>query len=670
MNIKAMALLVASLCGMGNSSAQQDSVASHPWQQYFYELAASEDNGGGMDEEAFDTLCEMENQPMDINTATREELERLPFLSERQVEDIFDYLYTHGPMLSLGELMAIPSIDYYERLLLCHFIRVGELPKAKPIPLGKALRYTRGTAMLTGTIPTYDRKGDRNGYLGYKYRHSLRLELKATERIRVGFSASQDAGEPLFAYANTWGYDHYAYFFQLRQIRALQNLILGHYNVQWGMGLIAHTGFSLGKQATLTSLGRTSNGFRPTASRSSTSYFQGVAATVGIGKQFTVSGFASMRPHDGTLNKDGETVATIVKTGYHRTPTEMAKKNNLTSTSAGLNASWRKRGFHLGASAIYTHLSRTLRPNTATLYRLHYPQGADFFNASIDYGYCHPDFTISGETATDKHGNIATINSVALTLPFDLNILALYRYYPVGYASLHASSLSDGGRVQNEQGFYLGAEWKPNLTFSLSAYADYAHFPWARYRVSRSSSSFDGVISSRLRLRGRWTLSARYRLRARYRDNERKTAIIRHTGHRTRLSVTYEGGLWTTTTQADYAVTEYKERDRGFMLTQQGDFRYRWLQASASVSYFKTDSYESRLYAYERGPLYSFGLSSYNGHGLRTSIMARADISERWMVTAKVGLTHYYDRNVISSGLQQIDGSNKTDVDLQVRWKF
>lgn len=199
---------------------------------------------------------------------------------------------------------------------------------------------------------------------------------------------------------------------------------------------------------------------------------------------------------------------------------------------------------------------------------------------------------------------------------------------------------------------------------------DYAYFPWARYRVSRSSSSFDATLASSLRLWGKWTFSGRYRLRTRYRDNTQKTAIIRHTGHRARLAATYDGGQWTATTQADYALTEYKERDRGFMVSEQAAYRWRWLQASLSVGYFKTDSYESRLYAYERGPLHSFGVSAFSGHGLRTALMARADLSERWMLTVKVGLTHYYDRDVIGTGLQQIDGNNKADIDLQARWKF
>ena len=50
--------------------------------------------------------------------------------------------------------------------------------------------------------------------------------------------------------------------------------------------------------------------------------------------------------------------------------------------------------------------------------------------------------------------------------------------------------------------------------------------------------------------------------------------------------------------------------------------------------------------------------------------MARIDLSRQLMLTAKVGVTNYFDRPVIGTGYQQIDASSQTDLDLQFRWKF
>ena len=49
--------------------------------------------------------------------------------------------------------------------------------------------------------------------------------------------------------------------------------------------------------------------------------------------------------------------------------------------------------------------------------------------------------------------------------------------------------------------------------------------------------------------------------------------------------------------------------------------------------------------------------------------MASAKL-RRLTLSAKVGVTDYFDRAVISSSYQQIDGSSQTDISLQAAYKF
>lgn len=72
--------------------------------------------------ESLEELAVIHAHPLDINTATREQLLQIPFLSERQVEDIHTYIFLHRGMRSLSELMAIPSIDYVTRRYLSLFL--------------------------------------------------------------------------------------------------------------------------------------------------------------------------------------------------------------------------------------------------------------------------------------------------------------------------------------------------------------------------------------------------------------------------------------------------------------------------------------------------------------------------------------------------------------------
>ena len=76
------------------------------------------------------------------------------------------------------------------------------------------------------------------------------------------------------------------------------------------------------------------------------------------------------------------------------------------------------------------------------------------------------------------------------------------------------------------------------------------------------------------------------------------------------------------------------------------------------------------MYLYEQGPLYTYSMAQFYGEGIRYWLMAKANIGKRLMLTAKVGVTNYFDRSVIGSSYQQVNGSSLTDLDLQLRWKL
>ena len=88
------------------------------WERYYGELSMVEDMDQESWQNVYDILSDMAAHPININAATREDLEQIPFLTEKQVEDINEYLYTNGEMKSIGELAMIPSLDYYQRKLL------------------------------------------------------------------------------------------------------------------------------------------------------------------------------------------------------------------------------------------------------------------------------------------------------------------------------------------------------------------------------------------------------------------------------------------------------------------------------------------------------------------------------------------------------------------------
>ena len=92
------------------------------------------------------------------------------------------------------------------------------------------------------------------------------------------------------------------------------------------------------------------------------------------------------------------------------------------------------------------------------------------------------------------------------------------------------------------------------------------------------------------------------------------------------------------------------------------------MRLNIGAGYFHTDSYDSRVWLYEQGPLYAYSMNQFYGEGIRYWLMVRAKVAGNLMLTAKIGTTDYFDRDYIGSGYQQIDGSSQTDLDLQLRW--
>jgi len=658
-------------------SAQNDDT----WEELFDQTGQLEDTETEEWEQTYEDLSELAADKMDINRCTREDLGRLPFLSSQQIMDIMEYRDKARRIETPVELRLVPSLDKVTADLLSHFITITPDSTRDRFPTWAEM-LSRGRHELVGTlrVPFYRRKGDRNGYLGYPYKHWLRYSFSSSGHVKAGLIASQDAGEPFFTGRNATGYDFYSAYLLINRWGRLKTLAIGRYRLRFGMGLILNNSFGMGKLNTLASLGRSATHIYAHSSRMEGNYLQGAAATVRITRQLDLTAFASWRKIDATLAADSTAIATILKTGYHRTESEMRRRRNASTTLWGGNLYWMSNGWHIGLTAYATSFDKPLRPNTNQTYRRWYASGRQFWNASIDYGYVSDKLNLSGETATGDCGQVATINSVSYQLWSNVALLALQRYYPYQYHALYSSSFAEGGSVQDESGLFVGANWEPSRRLSIKAYTDMAYFAWPKYQASAPSHSWDNFAQATYTA-GHWSWIARYRIKMREKNLPSTTAQSEDTGNqkalsmkteqRGRVAVLYGDEAYDLRLQADVTHCHFAEKNSfGWMLTACGATQGHGLSLAATAAYFHTDDYDSRVYAYERSVRYTFSFPSFSGEGLRLALQARANLSAHWTVIAKVGHTRYFDRSTIGTGLQQIDGRQMTDLDLQMRLKL
>lgn len=642
---------------------------SQKWEEYLQQLNDEEDFQSISWTEYTDLLTNLAEHPININTATREDLEELPFLTNQQIEDILAYIYQYGPMKSLGELGLIESIGYYQHKLLEFFVYPGDIKQEKFPSLKNIFKYGKHEIITTAKFPFYNRKGDLKGYLGYRYKHWLRYTFTYGKYVKLGIVGSQDAGEPFMSHGNC-PYDYYSYYFQIRNYGKLKNLTLGRYRLKFGMGLTINTNYNLGKTITLSNLGRNSNNISTHSSRSEANYLQGAAVTITIAKGLDLSCFISYRSIDAALSKDKSSILNIIKTGYHRTEKEIEKKHNASVFLLGNNLHYFNNGFHVGATVFYTSFNKPLKPDTKQLYRQWYPKGKSFYNIGAEYGYTSHKLVLSGETATGNSHAIATINSLSYTFNSSLSLIALQRFYSYKYYSLYAQSFSTGNRVQDESGLYLGINCHPLNFMTLMAYLDYAYYAWPKYQISKASRSWDEMIAAIFHLNKNFNIITRYRIRTGERNNNEKSGLVNKTEQRGRFTFQYQGKNWSNNFQNDISYCQYKQNSFGWMTSDNITVHLQKLQFTVNIGYFHTKDYNSRIYTYEPNTLYNLSFPAFFGKGIRYCLLTKIKISNHLLLIAKIGTTDYFDRNHISSSYQQINHSSQTDLDLQLKWKF
>lgn len=625
-------------------------------------------------ENVIEELSERIQQPVNLNSATKEQLEQFPFLNDIQIENLLAYVYINGQMQTIYELQLVEEMDWETIHYLLPFVCVQPVHKREAYPSLKSIfKYGKHELLTRMDIPFYTRKGYEQTYLGPPVYHSLRYGFRYKEHIYAGMTGEKDAGEPFGALHNKQGYDYYSYYLFISRLGRLKTLALGNYRLSFGQGLVISTDFLMGKGASFSSFTFRSGGIRKHSSTDEYNYFRGIAAAVNLNKYFVLSGFYSYRRMDGVV-QEGE-ITSIYKTGLHRSRKEADKKNVFTMQLAGGNITYTDNHLKLGLTGIYYFFNHPFEPDLReySKYNMH---GNRFYNAGLEYGYRWHRFSFQGETAIGKKG-FATLNKIRYSSMQGAHLSLIYRYYAHDYWAMFARSFGESSSVQNENGWCLSGEITPSRYWKLFASIDLFSFPWWKYRISKPSQGVDGLLQVTFAPHENLTMYLNYRYKRKERDvsgtNGKITLPVYH--HRLRYRLNYSPGeLFSFRTTADYNHFHSlgKLPGQGYQLTQVITCRplHFPLKTELQGSYFHTDDYDTRVYIAEKGLLYTFYTSSFQGEGVRVAINLRYDLNTHWMVIAKFGQTIYMNRSEIGSGYDLIASNKKADLQMQLRLKF
>ena len=219
----------------------------------------------------------------------------------------------------------------------------------------------------------------------------------------------------------------------------------------------------------------------------------------------------------------------------------------------------------------------------------------------------------------------------------------------------------------------LSEKWNISLLF------DQFSFEWLQYRTDAPSrgnrilSQLDYSPTKRLNFYVRF----RQRKRGRNADNKEigLNKVVEEFQQLIRFNLAYQVTknieIKSRIVQSQYKLGE-GEREYGIVVFQDIVYQNLNIPISFSLRYaiFDTDSYDSRIYAYENDVLYAFSVPAYIGKGTRFYINSKYRINRSLDLWLRYSQTYYADRSIIGSGKEEIIGNTRSEIKAQIRIKF
>lgn len=658
--------------------------------QEVIENTASQNESESFDYDAFiDELEQFRKNPINLNKADENTLADLPLLTPVQVTSLLQYIQLHGNLLSIYELQAVPGFDIPTIQKILPFVMVDNDIDDKVVPAAKL--FSKGTFIFVSRYRQNleksegYRRTDGSGYLGKPFNLFVRFRYNFGTKLSYGFTAEKDAGEQFFKGTNKQGFDYYSGHFALRDFKALRAFIAGDFEVRLGQGLMVWAGFGVRKSPSVMSVRRQGMKLRPYTSLNEFNFFRGAAFTVGR-KGFEFTGFASLKQLDAnspafvadtSINVD-EAFSSFNESGLHRTQRETEGRNSLLTLTTGGNFSYNKKNWHVGANALYNRFFGTYVP-TLQPYSQYNLNKSWLASASIDYRVQFRNVMMFGENAISDNLGFALLNGALISVDSKVDVAVVHRYFSRNYQSLFANAFAESARPQNEHGLYVALSVKPVRQVRIDVYSDIYKSDWLKYLVDAPSWGSDNYLQLTFTPNKKFEMYARYRFELRKRNLSNNEGAFDYTVNEHRQSVRFNvkykiGEMFTLTNRVEWSNFKNgnNKAENGYMIYQDIGFRKLGfpLSANARFAIFKTDGFNSRIYAYENDVLYSFSIPALSGNGMRYYLMLNYNITRNIEVWVRFAQTQLFDTKTIGSGLDAINKNYRSEIKAQLRLKF
>ncbi|MCB0516359.1 MAG: helix-hairpin-helix domain-containing protein [Chitinophagales bacterium] len=703
------------LCLVNRVAAQQVPLTYDKFEQLLEDLAPEDEN---LDYDAwFEYLSALQQDPIDLNAANYDELIEMRLLSDQQVNGVLYYRDYVGGFYNIYELQAVPELDLEAIRRILPFVKVKgsltdfHIPFKDQLYKGDHQFFVRYTHLLQVRDGYKYNDESEPYYLGSPDKIYARYRYKYGTRLSYGITAEKDPGEEFFKGTEKRGFDFYSAHFFKKGDGLLQTLALGDYEVRFGQGLIMWGGLAFGKSVETIQIAHQGQTLRPYTSVAESQFMRGAAATLKK-NNWEATLFASYKPIDRSATVDtlaiddaGEIDGEVIiddsgdnvtfygytQDGLHNTLTKIERRHALHQTDAGLRLAYNKRNLELAVNGVYTAFDENINLRTDALYTQYRFQGKSWSAASFDYRRVWRNFNLFGEWTLQSDNAYAFTNGVMMSLHPNLDISLLHRHFDKTYNSFYGAVFAESNsNPAGESGLFLGIAARPFPQWKINAYYDLYQYSWLRYGVNAPSRGHDRFVQLT------YTPSRQLEIYLRYKSETKQanvsSAVLQtlqeednndilqpfvqeETNNHWRLQVRYKPDKnWSLRARASGTnlLTPTAPTQTGYLVFQ--DIAYQPLgkpyDFTLRYALFDTETYDVRQFAFENDVLYSYSIPAYNGRGSRYYILVRYTLARSIDLWLRYAQTTYDDRDVISSGYNEIIGNKQSEIKAQIRFKF
>ncbi|GAA5521452.1 helix-hairpin-helix domain-containing protein [Aliifodinibius salicampi] len=667
-----------------SSAQERDSLSTEVQQDLEQALEGFDpEDAEANSEQLIQFLQELSANPVNVNTAGLHSLRQVPGLNLKTARAIIRYREERKPFETPDELVEVSGIGRVTYDKIRPYITIG-----KGLQLGKILytdprywtsngqfqsfsRYQRDLQPARGYLDS----PEGGGYLGNAVKYYQRMGYRSNH-LSINLTQEKDAGEILESPVR---FDHQSWHLALEGNGKLRTLALGDYSLSFGQGLVLWNGGVFGKGGDVTgAANRSGRGIKPYTSAQESNYFRGAAATVGGRLQLT--GFYSVRRLTAS-EISSDTIRFPTSSGYHRTARQYERRGNVRQMLYGGRLQMEFPIGIIGTTGYRTFFNRYITASQQPYARYDF-RGTSISVFGIDYTLLVGPAIIFGEAARSENGGMGLVAGLESPVGEQTDMALAYRNYKKEFQSIQGSGFGESsGAPKNEEGVYLGLQHAIGENITLSGYMDQFRFPGPRFGTHQSTKGFEWLGRAEVKLTADWEVYLQWRSETKEGEYETPDELGRTqralgNGQRSsiRANIEYQVNKNIRLRTRGELVQNREpgaSLESGILLYQDVRLQLRNnLRLDTRLTVFDTESFATRVYQFENDLLYVFGSQVLFDQGQRMYLLLNYEPFSYLELWAKFGITKYEDKQVIGSGLNEIQGDTRSEIGIQARIKF